>query len=582
MARLLEELQAHHLELEMQNEELREIQTKLEDSRNRYSDLYDFAPLGYFTFDRNGLILGANLTGADQLGMERQQIIEKPFIFFVAKEDQLRFRAHLAAVFQGGGRQRCEIGIEGKSGPFSAQAESLLVKEDSGSLRCRTALTDITPRKKAEEEIRKLNELLEDRILQRTAELRAANEALQSEIIERRKAEQALARQANLDALTKLYNRRYFDLRADEEIARADRKGSCLAVVLCDLDRFKAINDTLGHQTGDRVLKAVAQTVQACTREIDLVFRWGGDEIVLLLIDTSREGVLLTAERIRRAVRKIGEESQLPLDISIGVAFYPEHGVTIDSLINLADRSLYIAKKGGEKIHVGDQEYLLDERSIDVVFQPVVDLRSRRSIGYEALAWDPQGKLTAPQLFERYRSIGQLNELKRFCFRSQLHEAQQRGLQGRRLFLNVDFHVLDQSECIQKPAGIDVILEISEIEALQSHHVDRYLALAERWRAQGFQLAIDDFGAGFVSFPFIAQLVPEYVKIDRSTLLQAVSSPKFRKFLKDLLFALQNYTTRGMIAEGIETEQELAVVREMGIEMGQGFLFGRPAPSLPA
>ncbi|WDT77612.1 MAG: diguanylate cyclase [Candidatus Manganitrophus sp.] len=582
MARLLQELQAHHIELEMQNEALLEAQAMLEESRNRYSDLYDFAPLGYFTFDCNGFILGVNLTGADQLGMERQQIVEKPFSLYVAQEDQPHFRDHLAAVFHGGGRRHCEIKMKGRNTSYYVQLESLLVEEEGGDRCCRTAMTDITPRKRAEEETKKINELLESRILQRTIELKTANQVLQNEVIERKKAEQALARQANLDALTGLYNRRYFDLRADEEIARADRKGSCLAILLCDLDHFKSINDTLGHQTGDRVLKSVAQNIQECTREIDLVFRWGGDEIAVLLIDTSREGVLITAERIRSAVKKRGEEAQLPLDISIGVAFYPEHGVTIDGLISLADRSLYIAKQGGDKIHIGAEEYLLDDRSIKVVFQPVVDLRSGRSIGYEALTRDPQGKLTAPELFQRYQAIGQLNELKRLCFSSQLNEAQRLGLQGGRLFLNVDFHLLHQIELMQKPEGIDVILEISEMEALHSHHVESYLALAEKWRAQGFQLAIDDFGAGFVSFPFIAQLVPEYIKIDRSTLLQAVSSLKFRKFLKDLVFALQNYTTRGIVAEGIETEQELAVVREMGVDLGQGFLFGRPEPLMPA
>jgi diguanylate cyclase (GGDEF)-like protein/PAS domain S-box-containing protein len=581
MARLLQELQAHHIELEMQNEALREAQAMLEESRNRYSDLYDFAPLGYFTFDRNGVILEANLTGADQLGMERRQIIEKPFSFYIAQEDQPQFHAHLAAVFQGGGRRHCEIKINGRNASYYVQLESLLVKEEGGNPRCRTAMTDITPRKRAEEEMKKLNEVLESRILQRTLELKTANQVLQNEIIERRKAEQALARQANLDALTGLYNRRYFDLRADEEIARADRKGSCLAILLCDLDHFKSINDTLGHQTGDRVLKSVAQSIQGCIREIDLIFRWGGDEIALLLIDTSREGVLITAERIRSAVRRLGEEAQLPLDVSIGVAFYPEHGVTIDGLISLADRSLYIAKQGGDKIHIGAEEFLPDERSINGVFQPIVDLCCGRSIGYEALTRDPQGKLKVTEIFRRYQAIGQLNELKRLCFSSQLNEAQRLGPQGGRLFLNVDFHLLHQTELMRKPEGIDVILEISEMEALHGQHVESYLALAEKWRAEGFQLAIDDFGAGFVSLPFIAQLVPEYIKIDRSMLLQAGSSQKFRKFLKDLVFALQNYTTRGIVAEGIETEQDLAVVREIGVNLGQGFLFGRPEPLVP-
>jgi diguanylate cyclase (GGDEF)-like protein/PAS domain S-box-containing protein len=579
---LLKDLQIHQIELEMQNEELREAQSKVEKSRNRYSDLYDVAPLAYFTFDYGGVVLEVNLTGAAQLGMERQRIIGKPFTLYVAQEDQIRFRAYLAAVFLDSGRRHCEIKINGRSDAFYAQLESLLVEEEPGTWHCRTAIMNITARKRAEEEIKKLNESLESRILHRTAELRAANQALQTEIAEREKVDQALARQANLDSLTDLYNRRYFDLRVAEEIARADRKGSCLSILLCDLDHFKAINDTLGHQAGDRVLKAVAQGIRKCTREIDLVFRWGGDEIAVLLIDTSREGVLITAERIRREVGKVGEEVQLPLDISIGAAFYPTHGVTMDGLLSLADRSLYLAKKGDNKIQIGDEAYHLDERNIKMVFQPVVDLCSSLPIGYEALTRDLQGKVTLPELFNRYKAIGQLNELKRLCFKSQLNEAKKADLQGKQLFLNVDFHLLKQVEPVRKPEGVDVILEISEVEALQSHRIEGCLALAEKWRAQGFQLAIDDFGAGFVSFPFIARLVPDYIKIDRLSLLQAVSCIKFRKFLKDLVFALQNYTRRGMIAEGIETEQELEVVRELGVLLGQGFLLGRPEALRPS
>jgi diguanylate cyclase (GGDEF)-like protein/PAS domain S-box-containing protein len=575
-ARLLQEMQTHQADLEMQNETLREAQAKLEKFCSRYSDLYNSAPVGYFIFDHNGIILEVNLTGEDQLGEEKQQIVEKPFTLYLAPDDQIRFRTHLAGVFQGHGRRRCEIKIAGRNGAFHAQMESLLVEETGGTRHCRTVVTDITPRKRTEGETKEWNETLESRILLRTAELRATNQALENEIIERMKAEQILTRQANLDSLTGLYNRRYFDLRADEEIARADRKGVCFSILLCDVDHFKRVNDTLGHEMGDWVLKTLAQKVVGCTRESDLVFRWKGDEIAVLLIDTTWDGVLITAERIRREVTKVGEEVQVPLHMSVGAALYPEHGATIDQLITLADRSLSIAKQEGDKIHFGDGARRLDEGDVRMVFQPVVDLRSSQPVGYEALARDPLGKRTLPEFFKHYQSIGQLNELKRLCFHAQLSEAQRLGLRGERLFLNVDFHLLDQLEFIRKPEGIDVILEISEAEATHSRYTERYLALAEKWRAQGFQIAIDDFGAGSVSFSFVEKLVPDYIKIDRSTLLQAVSSSKVRKFLNDLVFALRNYTTRGMIAEGIETEQELKVVREMGVGLGQGFLFGRP------
>ncbi|HZR45675.1 MAG TPA: diguanylate cyclase, partial [Candidatus Manganitrophaceae bacterium] len=565
--RLLQELQIRKTELEIQNQAFQESQAKLEKFCNRYSDLYHSAPVGYFIVDRNGVILEVNFAGEDQLGEEKQRIVERPFLRYVAPEDQIRFRTHLAAVFQGGGRRRCEIKMEGKTGPFDALVESLLVKE-GGESHCWTVVTEVVPRRQTGEEIKKWNELMESRILLRTAELRAANQSLENEIIERMRAEQALTRQANLDPLTGLYNRRYFDLRASEEIARADRKGVCFSILLCDLDEFKAVNDLLGYTRGDWILKAFAQTVLWCTRESDLIFRWRGDEIAVLLTEATREGVLLTAERIRREVEKIGREAQVPLHVSIGAALYPEHGATIDHLISVADRALSMAKQRGGRIQIGKGEHRLDHSEIRMVFQPVVDLRSNRSIGYEALARDTRGKLTAPELFKEYQAIGRLGELKRRCFHSQLKEGRRLGMQDGLLFLNVDFHLLNDLDSFPKPEGMDVVLEISESEVFHSGKIKSHLALIEKWRTEGFRIAIDDFGSGSFSFSFVERLAPDYIKIDRSTLLQAVSSPRVREFLNDLVFALRNYTPRGMIAEGIETEQELSIARELGVEFG--------------
>ncbi len=392
-------------------------------------------------------------------------------------------------------------------------------------------------------------------------------------------AEEALAELAIRDSLTDLYNRRYFDYRIQEEMARADRNQQPLAILLCDLDHFKAINDNCGHQAGDEMLKAVARSIQDSTRGTDLVFRWGGDEILIVLGETTHEGLLIAARRIRKGVRQIAEQSHLELDISIGIAIYPEHGRTVDELIRIADLALYIAKQGGAKVHIGDGEYYLDEHSIKVVFQPVVDVRSNQVIGHEALSRDPEGNLNIQDLFKRYRGLGKLNELKQICFKLQLKRAQAVGLQ--KVFINVDFALLTQLESIPKPSGMEVILEISELEAL--HNIEDPLKIARKWQEMGYKFAIDDFGAGFISLPFIAQLVPEYIKVDRSTILHALSSDMFREFLKDIVLSLKKYTTEGFIAEGIEavaegveTEKELLVVREMGIHLAQGFSLGRP------
>ena len=117
-------------------------------------------------------------------------------------------------------------------------------------------------------------------------------------------------------------------------------------------------------------------------------------------------------------------------------------------------------------------------------------------------------------------------------------------------------------------------MEISEVEAL--HDIENRLKVAQRWRREGYQFAIDDFGSGFISLPFLATLIPDYIKLDRSIILKAVSSETFRKFSKDLVQALKNYAREGIIAEGIETQKELKVVKSMGIHLVQGFLLGKP------
>jgi diguanylate cyclase (GGDEF)-like protein/PAS domain S-box-containing protein len=392
------------------------------------------------------------------------------------------------------------------------------------------------------------------------------------DVSERRKAEKALAEQAIRDVLTDLYNRRYFEIRIQEEIRHATRYNHSVAIFLCDLDRFKEINDKKGHQIGDEVLKAAATCIKKSVRGTDLVFRWGGDEVVIILPEATREGVLVAADRIRSSVRSCGEGLGVTLDLSIGVATYPEHGRDIDELIRIADRALYIAKKGGDKLHIGEEEYYLDEHSIKVVFQPVLDLQTGKITGYEALSRDPQGKLSILDLFRKFHAVGRLADLKQLCFKMQMKAGQELGL--KRLFINVDFALLSTLKLISPPSHTEVVLEISELEALQD--ITGYLKIAEKWRKRGFKFAIDDFGAGFISLPFIAHFIPDYIKVDRSTIQLAVYSDGFRKFSKTLILALKEYVRKGIIAEGIETEKELRVVKSLGIRIGQGFLLGKP------
>jgi diguanylate cyclase (GGDEF)-like protein/PAS domain S-box-containing protein len=203
-----------------------------------------------------------------------------------------------------------------------------------------------------------------------------AVEGYVTDITEQKVAEQLLAEQAIRDSLTGLYNRRFFDERIDIELARARRNRHAVAFLMCDLDHFKSINDNRGHQAGDEVLKAVANVMMAATRGSDLIVRWGGDEIVIVLSETNEAGGRIVANRIRRAVCRLSAARDIRFDVSIGIAVFPTHGEAVSQIIRLADRALYIAKKSGDRVHVGDEHYRLDEHAVKVVFQPIVDVWS--------------------------------------------------------------------------------------------------------------------------------------------------------------------------------------------------------------
>jgi diguanylate cyclase (GGDEF)-like protein len=375
------------------------------------------------------------------------------------------------------------------------------------------------------------------------------------------------------DPLTGLLDRQSFTDRCIVEMARARRAGLSFPILLCDLDHFKAINDTMGHQAGDRILRLVGNALQAATRGSDFVFRWGGDEFLVLLNVPTRSGALVAADRIRRAVRRVAEDRDVSLDLSIGVAFFPEHAETGSKLITMADRALYIAKKGGHKLHVGEEEYELNDNAVSIVFQPVVEIHGRRVVAYEALSRDPERRVEIQDVFRRYAAVGQLGELKKLIFRRQIKRAAELRLP--RVFINIDFESLRSLEPFPKPEGIEVVLEISEADSLAD--VDAHLLTAESWRRMGYKFAIDDFGSGFVSLPFIARLIPDYIKIDGAMVAEAAGSHQFGDFLRDLVLAMRNYSKDGIIAEGIETETEFEVVRQLGIDQVQGYLTGRPA-----
>lgn len=394
-------------------------------------------------------------------------------------------------------------------------------------------------------------------------------------VLERIQMQDTIEQQAIRDSLTDLYNRRYFDLQFEHELERSRRSGNSFALIICDVDNFKVVNDICGHQVGDVLLKAIGNSVLLAARGSDLSFRWRGDEFAVIVTGVSREGARIVGERIRTNLLALNERAEFGnnIDLSVGIALFPEHGNTCESLIQSADRALYIAKKSEEKIQIGQDKYRLDSGTIKIVFQRIISIPDGGIIGYEALSRDPNEQYSVHSLFKKYQAIGKLMELKRICFMEQIKKSEKIGLS--RVFVNIDFILLDQMEPFAVPPHTEVILEISELDAL--HDIARHLLIAEKWRGRGFKFAIDDFGAGFISLPFMAKLMPDYIKLDRSTMLQAVSNPAFRIFATDLVRTLKHFVVSGIIVEGVETPEELQVVKEMGIDIVQGFLFGEPA-----
>ncbi len=305
---LVHELQVHQIELEMQNEELRRAQAELEASRAKYSDLYDFAPVGYFTFDKQGLILDANLTAARESGIERRLLINKPFRAFIT-EDREIFDSHLRKVFETGNRQTCEIRLKRKSGSeFYAQLESKGAKDSFGNNICRTSLIDITERKRSEKELRIYRERLEELVKVRTAELEKINEQLELEIAERKQMEEELRASENKyrnlvdNALVGVYqtNIKGNFLYANKALTRLlefDLPEEMMSGAI--FERCKNPND------GEALIENLKKTGKISTFELELLTKTG--KIKNVLLSATLEGDVISGMIRDITKRKIAE-----------------------------------------------------------------------------------------------------------------------------------------------------------------------------------------------------------------------------------------------------------------------------------
>ncbi|SDN66862.1 PAS domain S-box-containing protein/diguanylate cyclase (GGDEF) domain-containing protein [Janthinobacterium sp. OK676] len=420
--------------------------------------------------------------------------------------------------------------------------------------------------------------------------------------------EQELEFQARHDILTGLANRALLRERLEQAMAVTRRSGLPLWVVFIDLDRFKFVNDTLGHDAGDLVLKSVAERLGGATREVDTVARLGGDEFVLLLPQHGNgEPGAAILQRIQDAVAQplqLGEY-EFFLSCCMGVAVYPDDGVDADTLIKHADIAMYRAKEQGRghwqfyasSMNAGTLERLeleselrhaLERGQFHLEYQPQLDLASGAVVGMEALLrWQhPQlGRVPPASFIGLAEEMGLIIPIGDWVLRTACAQARAWQLAGHgplRLAVNLSARQFKQKNLLHAVAqaladtGFDAAcLELELTESMVMHDVEQATAIMAKLKALGVQLSIDDFGTGYSSLAYLRHFPIDVLKIDKTFVSDITHSMDDAAIVRAII-SLAHSLRLKVIAEGVETEQQLAFLRRHGCDQMQGYLFSRP------
>lgn len=435
------------------------------------------------------------------------------------------------------------------------------------------------------------------------------------DISDRMLAQERLAFLAQHDALTRLPNRALFLDRLNQSLARARWHGRRIAVMFMDLDRFKTINDSLGHDVGDALLTQVGERLLACLRDGDTVARLGGDEFVILLNDVASENDVASLAGKLLAIHErpfVIQGHELYMSGSIGISLYPGDGQDSGTLMKHADIAMYRAKETGKnnfKFFASDMSdkalgrltlehslrRALEKDEYVVLYQPIVHLASNTVIGAEALLrWkDPQANIIYPNdfvpLLEETGMIQQVGAwvLQRAC-RDARTWADVHGGGAFRISVNISGRqiaarsfvptVLSILEETGLPPGM---LELEITESVLMNDLEACLASLHQLHARGIRLSIDDFGTGYSSLSYLKRFPIQTVKIDRSFIADATTDSDDNSIVEAAV-AMAHGLRLNVVAEGVENVEQLALLRKHGCDEAQGYLFGRPLPATAA
>jgi len=428
-----------------------------------------------------------------------------------------------------------------------------------------------------------------------------------TDITSRKTVEAMIEHQALHDALTNLPNRALLHDRLTHAIQLAERQNTYLALLVMDLNRFKDINDTLGHQVGDKILQQVAKRLQHILRPSDTVARLGGDEFAVLLPVTDVTYANHIAQKIILVLKKVFvyERHTLYVGGSLGIAIYPDHGLDAETLIQHADVAMYLAKRGNSGCAFYDPQQdrhsvtrlalerdlhdAIDNNSLELYYQPQMDIKTQNVVGVEALLrWKhPQrGMIPPDEMIPIAEQTGLIRPLTMWVLNNALKQVDTWRRQGIQMSVSVnlsvwniqDLSLVDELKEIFSTWNIPPsFLKLEITESAMMANPERALEVLTGLHSMNVHLSVDDFGTGFSSLAYLRKFPVSSLKIDKSFVMNMASDENDTTIVVSTIELAHNLGL-SVVAEGVENEKVLGLLAKHGCDIAQGYYLGRPMP----
>jgi diguanylate cyclase (GGDEF)-like protein/PAS domain S-box-containing protein len=573
LVRTNKKLASENKEKEKREEALLQSQQELREAKQRYFDLYDLAPIAYCTLSQDGHIQEINQTASRLLGVNRKELKTLRLANLIPAYHQHTYNLFFNNLITYRTFTECEVE---------------LVRVDKTRFWAHLSAT-----------VEERNHIFELRILI-------------NDISKRKIAEEKLLHMAHYDELTGLANRTLLADRLQQYMMHVQRNKQLLALIFLDVDGFKNVNDTYGHDIGDKLLMALGQNMQSVLRTEDTIARLGGDEFVIVLsnLPMIKSAIPLITRLLEITAQPcIINEHTIYVTASLGISFYPQtEKIAPDQLLRQADQAMYQAKISGKnRYHIfnTEQDNLIRERfelmqrlyeallarEFVLHYQPKVNMRTGVILGVEALIrWEhPQKGLVQPNDFLPLIEGHPLSiELGEWVMRSALEQLQQWQSIGIKvpISLNISaYHLLSlnfisqfENILLEFPQVNPSLIELEVLETSKLEDLSKVSKIINHFNKRGIYFSLDDFGTGYSSLTYLKQLAITYIKIDKSFVIDMMEDPNDLAILKGVI-KLSDAFQKQVIAEGVETIEHGRALLQLGCEIAQGYVIARPMPS---